>query len=154
MLLETLIERNLTLATAESCTGGMLAARITATPGISAIYGYGLITYSNEAKMRLLNVPPRILAEHGAVSRETAAAMASGLQELAQSSLTLAITGIAGPGGGSLGKPVGLVYIALAHATGILVHQYHFGGDRQQIREQTCDAALAMLAEALHIKPN
>ena len=102
------------MATAESCTGGLVAAVLTEIAGSSDVVDCGFVTYSNEAKKKMLGVPPRTLKRHGAVSAETAAAMANGALKNSQADLAVAITGIAGPGGGSKQKPVGLVYFAAA----------------------------------------
>ena len=146
---QLLIARGQTVATAESCTGGLLAGCITAVPGISAAFPMGVVTYSNEAKMQLLQVPAQTLHDHGAVSVETAKAMAAGLRELSKADYCLAVTGIAGPDGGSTEKPVGLVYIGLAQLRGTQVREYRFAGDRAAVRTQTCEAAIALLAAAL-----
>lgn len=115
VVVSELLARKLRLATAESCTGGLLARRITDIPGASAVFGAGVVAYANEAKVRLLGVPEAILAEHGAVSEPTAKAMAEGARRLlGEEGLGVGITGVAGPGGGTPDKPVGLVYIALS----------------------------------------
>ena len=112
-LVRKLIRNNLSVATAESCTGGLIAGSITSVPGSSACFSYGLVTYSNEAKQKLLGVPRQILEQYGAVSSETAFKMAEGLKELTGAGIAVSVTGIAGPDGGSKDKPVGLVYIGL-----------------------------------------
>lgn len=135
------------LATAESCTGGLLAKRITDIPGSSAIFGFGVVTYANEAKERLLMVPSLILMEHGAVSPETARAMAKGIQMVANSHLGIGITGIAGPDGGAKAKPVGLVYIALATPDNCYIREMRPVGrylGRQWVRERAASHALDM----------
>ena len=109
-----LIEKNITISTAESCTGGSLGKIITSVPGASSIYGYGFITYANEAKERLLGVFPETLEKYGAVSHQTATQMAQGAKKVSGSDIAVSVTGIAGPGGGTQEKPVGLVYIAIA----------------------------------------
>jgi nicotinamide-nucleotide amidase len=134
-----------TLATAESCTGGLLAGRITDVPGSSEYFLEGAVTYSNEAKTRILGVPKKMIEDHGAVSEEVAAAMASGIRELAGSTFGIGITGIAGPGGGSTEKPVGLVYIALADDAQTSTKRFIFPGDRQFIRTLSVNAALDLL---------
>jgi nicotinamide-nucleotide amidase len=144
-----LIERKLQLATAESCTGGLLAAALTAVPGCSACFGYGLITYSNEAKERLLRVQRQTLEIYGAVSAETAAAMARGVMELAQADIGLAITGIAGPGGATAEKPLGLVYLGLAAKEQVIISKHNFAGNRDKVREQSVTAALELLWQFL-----
>jgi competence/damage-inducible protein CinA-like protein len=134
-----------TLATAESCTGGLLAGRITDIPGSSEYFLEGAVTYSNEAKTRLLGVPKKMIEDHGAVSEEVAMAMASGIRELAGATFGIGITGIAGPGGGSAEKPVGLVYIALADDAQVSAKRFVFPGDRQFIRTLSVNAALDLL---------
>jgi len=144
---EILAERKLTLALAESCTGGLLAHRITMAPGSSRYFLGGVVSYSNGAKSTALGVPEALLAQHGAVSEPVAAAMAAGARRLFGADVALATTGIAGPGGGSARKPVGTVFVALNTAGVALVHSYHFFGDRLNIQEQSCRAALNMLRE-------
>ena len=137
------------LATAESCTGGLIAAALTEVPGSSNCFGYGLVTYSNRAKEQLLQVPPQVLQQYGAVSAETACAMAAGVRELAAADLGLSVTGIAGPGGATMQKPVGLVYLALATPKAVLEEGHNFAGNRQQVRAQTLQAALQMVKRYL-----
>ena len=135
-----------TLAVAESCTGGLLAMRITEVPGASDYFLGGIVSYANSAKERLLGVPEEVLAERGAVSSECARAMALGVKRAFGADYSLAITGIAGPGGGSPQKPVGLVYIALATPSGeVEVRQHRFSGSRQGIRWSATEAALSLL---------
>jgi PncC family amidohydrolase len=148
-IIALLREQNLWLASAESCTGGLLAAALTAVPGCSECFGYGLITYSNEAKERLLKVSWPTLAAHGAVSAETAAAMARGVARLAQADIGLAITGIAGPGGASADKPVGLVYLGLAAAGREITAKHNFAGNRREVRAHSVAAALELLERFL-----
>ena len=142
---EWLCFRRDTLAVAESCTGGLLAARITDIPGSSDYFLEGVVPYSNEAKMDLLGVPEHLFASHGAVSAEVAQAMAEGIRERSAASFGIGITGIAGPDGGSDEKPVGLVYIGLAEEAGTDTRRYHFPGDRYLIRQLTVNAALDLL---------
>src|SRR5512133_1329522 len=138
-------DSGLTLALAESCSGGLIAKRITDIPGSSAYFLLGLVTYANSAKMSLLGVPATVLETCGAVSAETAEAMAVGARQLAGSDIGVATTGIAGPDGGTAAKPVGTVYLAIATAGGCRVFPYRFSGDRQAVRESTADAALDLL---------
>jgi len=133
------------LSTVESCTGGLLGKMITDMPGSSDYYWGGAITYSNQAKEVLLGVNPHTLQAFGAVSQETAREMAEGMRRRAQSDYALAITGVAGPGGGSLGKPVGLVYIALAHTGGCEVRELRFGLGRDYIRILSAKSAVDLL---------
>jgi nicotinamide-nucleotide amidase len=134
-----------TLAVAESCTGGLLAARITDVPGSSKYFLQGVVAYSNEAKINLLSVPSKLLQEHGAVSAEVAEAMAIGIRRRARSTIGVGITGIAGPDGGSETKPVGLVYIGLADDVQSSSRRFLFPGDRQLIRNLSVRAALDMI---------
>jgi PncC family amidohydrolase len=136
--------RGFRLALAESCTGGLIAKRITDVAGSSAYFEAGLVTYSNEAKETFLAVPHDLLLAKGAVSREVALKMAEGVRQAARVDVGLSVTGIAGPSGGTKEKPVGTVFIALAATGNHLVGEYHFVGDRQSIREQTADEALKM----------
>jgi len=138
-----------TLALAESCSGGLIAKRITDMPGASAYFLLGLVTYSNSAKKRLLGVPAEVLDSCGAVSAETAWAMAIGIQRLAGSDLAIATTGIAGPDGGTSAKPVGTVYIAIAAGNDCRVFPFRFRGDRETVRESTAGAALDLLVRHL-----
>jgi nicotinamide-nucleotide amidase len=142
-------QRDATLAVAESCTGGMLGARLTAVPGSSQYFAGGFITYSNELKRKLLGVPAEMLESFGAVSAETAGAMAAGARERAGSSYAVSITGVAGPDGGTEEKPVGLVYLGIAGPEGDAVTQRRFIGDRERIRIFTTQAALDLLRRRL-----
>jgi len=142
-------ERKLTLALAESCTGGMVAARLTDAAGASEFLERGYVSYSNRSKIDLLGVDPALIERVGAVSEEVARAMAEGAQRTSGTSVALAITGIAGPGGATPDKPVGLVYLALAGALGERVRRAHFPGNRERIRHQASQAALEMLRRAL-----
>jgi nicotinamide-nucleotide amidase len=141
---EALKTRGWMLATAESCTGGWVGQVVTSVPGSSHWYDRGFVTYTNEAKQEMLGVPPGILAAHGAVSEETARAMAEGALRRSRAQLSLAITGVAGPGGGSPEKPVGTVCFAwVAEGCATRSARRHFDGDRQQIRLQAVVEALA-----------
>jgi competence/damage-inducible protein CinA-like protein len=137
--------RGYTLATAESCTGGMLAGRITDVPGSSEYFLEGVVSYSNEAKIDLLRVPKKLIETHGAVSEQVAGAMAAGIRKRAGSTFGISVTGVAGPGGGSDEKPVGLVYIALADGSQTTTRKFIFPGDRQFIRTLSVNAALDMV---------
>ena len=144
-----LLQRRMSLAVAESCTGGMIGSRITNIAGSSEYFDRGVVTYSNAAKTDLLGVPAELIERKGAVSKEVAAAMALGVRERAGTDLGLAVTGIAGPGGGTPQKPVGLVYIALAWEKGKKVDEQRFLGTRDQIRKRTAQAALDMVRRHL-----
>ncbi len=142
---DLLTARGYTLATAESCTGGLLAGRITDVAGSSEYFVEGVVSYSNEAKTALIGVSKKLIKEHGAVSEEVAKAMAAGIRKRAGSTFGVGITGIAGPGGGSEEKPVVLVYIALADDEQATVRKFVFPGDRQFIRTLSVNAALDMV---------
>lgn len=145
-LLQTARANSVRVLTVESCTGGMVAASLTDIAGSSDVVWGGLVTYDNEAKMTLANVPEALLAAHGAVSAEVARAMAEGALAKYSVQATVSITGIAGPGGGSAEKPVGLVYMAAAReGAETKVEKHQFSGDRAQIRKAARDAALKLL---------
>lgn len=146
---QMLLERGLTAAVAESCTGGMVASRLVEYPGISAALLEGCVTYSNDAKMRRLGVKEETLAKYGAVSEETAREMAEGIARESGADIGIATTGIAGPDGGSKEKPVGLVYIALSYQGKTEVRECHFAGKRDKIRERAAYAALNLLRKAM-----
>ena len=139
----------LTVATAESCTGGLVAAAITAVPGSSDVFVGGIVAYSNGLKTSLLGVESAVLREHGAVSPQTAAWMARGAAERLGADLVVAVTGIAGPSGGTAGKPVGTVCLGLYGPHGVVTDSVRFEGDRSSVREQSVVFALRMLADAL-----
>jgi nicotinamide-nucleotide amidase len=148
-LLDLCRSKQLKIAAAESCTGGLLAASLTQLAGSSDVFERGFVTYSNEAKVAMLGVPPSTLERYGAVSRETAEAMAKGAIAHAPVDLAVSITGIAGPAGAVAGKPVGLVHFAGASRGGRLVHQERRFGEigREQVRAASVLEALAMLRE-------
>ncbi len=149
-VVELLIERNLTITTVESCTGGMLAARILDVPGASKCFKEGYITYANESKERLVGVKRETLSEKGAVSKETAFEMAMGGKKAAHADICLSTTGIAGPGGGTKEKPVGLVYIGCTTDSGNEVRELRLEGDRLQNRTNTVEQALQLLYKMLN----
>lgn len=149
-LVETLTSKmkglGLMLATAESCTGGMIAAAMTERPGSSAVFERGFVTYSNDAKIELLGVPKDMLMKHGAVSSQVAIAMVKGAIAHSRAEIAVSVTGIAGPDGGTEQKPVGLVYIGFGDKAGVIeVAEHRFNGDRASVRQQTMDAALKHL---------
>jgi PncC family amidohydrolase len=148
-LAELLCQKGLTIAVAESCTGGLLASRITDVPGASRYFLGGIIAYNNEVKTRLLRVQEAMLNEVGAVSAQTAEAMAQGCKALFRSNLAISTTGIAGPGGGSEKKPVGLVFIALKTPVSLFSHRFLWLGDRVKNRRDSVDAALKMAIDWL-----
>ncbi|MDW8058744.1 MAG: CinA family protein [Thermomicrobium sp.] len=137
--------RRLTLATAESCTGGLIGHLVTSVPGSSEYYVGGVIAYSNRVKQEFLGVPEAVLRTVGAVSRECAEAMARGARERFGTDYAVATTGIAGPGGATPTKPVGLVYVACAGPDGVIVEEHRFGGTRWENIEQAAEAALRLL---------
>ena len=142
-----------TIALAESCSGGLLAKRITGVPDASRVFGLGMITYSNEAKTQYLNVPEELFAQVGAVSPEVAKEMAQGAREAGKADVGVSVTGIAGPGGGSEAKPVGTVHIGLAWAGGVVSEQHHFLGSRAEIAYRASQSALALTRRFL-MNPN
>jgi nicotinamide-nucleotide amidase len=139
-----------TLATAESCTGGLVAALITAIPGSSLVFERGFVTYSNAAKVECLGVPPALIEQFGAVSPEVAKAMAEGTLSHARADIALSITGVAGPGGGSPEKPIGLVHFGLARKSGVIVTAERRFGDlgRDGVRSAALAAAIELLFDA------
>lgn len=144
-LAELLRSSGLTLALAESCTGGMIAARITAVPGSSSYFRLGVVAYHNDAKQRLLAVPEQLLIDHGAVSEPVARAMAEGARAAADADIALSVTGIAGPDGGTPEKPVGTVFIAIADGHGCMVQRNLFCGNRETVRQQAAEQALFLI---------
>lgn len=138
-----------TIACAESCTGGLVTSRLTDIPGSSDYVMGSVVSYTNDIKERLVGVRYETLAAHGAVSPETAREMADGIRRVIRTDLGLGITGIAGPGGGTAAKPVGLVYIAVSSEKGTRVTENHFSGTRTEVKRQTSDAALALALDAL-----
>jgi nicotinamide-nucleotide amidase len=142
--------KNIRIVTAESCTGGLITALLTEIPGSSDVMERGFVTYSNEAKEESLGVPATLLGKYGAVSDQVARAQAGGALRHARAQLAIAVTGIAGPGGGSAEKPVGLVYVALADGHNISSHEYRFGDiGRGQVRLATVRGAIKLLRAAL-----
>ncbi|MGM9978983.1 MAG: competence/damage-inducible protein A [Clostridium sp.] len=142
---DLLIKNNLKISTAESCTGGMIASRLVSVPGISDVFLEGAVTYANEAKVRTLNVKEETLKKYGAVSEETAREMAEGMANRTGSDIAVVTTGIAGPGGGTEEKPVGLVYIGLYYKGEISVYKNVFNGNRQKVRTKATVTALDMV---------
>ena len=139
--------RGKTVSTAESLTGGMIGAALTAVPGASAVYKGGIISYVNEIKENILGVSANTLNACGAVSKQTALEMAVGVRKLLKTDYAVSVTGLAGPGGDEFGHEVGTVFIGFAGEKGNLVREYHFAGDRQAVRQQTVLAALALILE-------
>jgi PncC family amidohydrolase len=141
------LSRSLTVGTAESCTGGLVAHILTEVPGSSGYFHGAVVAYSDEAKKTLLGVPNEILAAHGAVSAQVARAMAVAARERLGVGLAVAVTGIAGPSGGSEAKPVGLTYVAVADEAGEEVRRFHWPGDRAENKRLSAEAALELLVE-------
>jgi nicotinamide-nucleotide amidase len=149
-LLDACRARGIMLATAESCTGGLIAAALTAIAGSSDVVDRGFVTYSNEAKQELLSVPAELLAAHGAVSEPVARAMAEGALARSRARRAISVTGVAGPGGGTAAKPVGLVWFGLARRDGPTeTHRHIFPGDRTAIRAASVSVALATIAASV-----
>lgn len=148
-LVQILAEKKLKLTTAESCTGGLVAAAITDIPGASSVFEQGFITYSNASKHALLGVDASVIETQGAVSAAVARAMAEGVRAKTSADIAVAITGIAGPGGGSATKPVGLVFIATAYKNVTHCTENQFNGSRSEIRSEAVDKALHQLIKML-----
>jgi nicotinamide-nucleotide amidase len=149
LVLDLAREQGLTIAAAESCTGGLVAARLTSVPGASDVFRGGIVAYDNDVKLAQLGVPDETLASHGAVSPETAAAMAAGARRSLDADVAIAVTGIAGPGGGTPEKPVGLVELHASGPGGEIASELNFPGDREAIRRRATAAALHLLRELL-----
>ena len=137
ILFHNCLEKKLTVTTAESCTGGMIASSIVSVSGSSAIFKSSVVTYSNEMKSKILNIPLTLINENGAVSKVIAYTMAYNVLDLINSDISIAVTGIAGPGGGSKNKPVGLVHIGIGTKQNIVTKRYLFKGNRLKIRQET-----------------
>ncbi len=152
-LVETLAAAGKSVATAESCTGGWIAKSLTDVPGSSECFAYGIVSYSNGAKEALLGVQPATLAEHGAVSEPVVREMAEGVLKLAGADFAVAVSGVAGPGGGSADKPVGTVWFAWARRRGagcdLFAERRQYNGDRREVREQSVVTALEGVLERL-----
>ena len=137
------------ISIAESCTGGLISHRITNIPGSSDYFESGVVSYSNEAKTEILKVPEETINKHGAVSSQTAKAMAEGVRRFRKTEIGVGVTGIAGPTGGTAAKPAGLVYIALSTQSCVECKEFRFTGDREEIKLKTSEAALEMIREYL-----
>jgi len=148
-VIDLLREKHLTVTCAESCTGGLLSARLINVSGASEVYRAGFVTYAEEAKMQFLGVKRETLEEYTAVSEQTAKEMAEGAAKAAGTDAALAVTGIAGPDGGTKEQPVGLVYIACKVAEKVTVKEYRFSGNRMKIRESAVAAALVLARECM-----
>ena len=141
--------QNLNIATAESCTGGLIGHTFTNVSGSSEYFDLGIIAYSNRAKVKLLDISELMLKKYGAVSKEVAKAMANRVRKILNVDIGLSTTGIAGPTGGTKEKPIGLVYIAVSTQKVNIVKKFNFSGDRLQIKDSTCNSALEMLLDVL-----
>jgi nicotinamide-nucleotide amidase len=149
VIADLLFKKKLTIAVAESCTGGLISHKLTQIPGSSAYFNRGIVAYSNKAKMEILKVPRQTIEKHGAVSRETAQAMAVGVRKISETEIGLSATGIAGPGGGTQEKPVGLVYIGYADSEQVLIEEHHFPRERWWNKERTAVTALDLVRRVL-----
>jgi len=149
-VIELLTAANKSIVTAESCTGGLVAAALTDVPGASKAFFGGYITYANDAKARMIHVQARLIRDYGAVSNQVARAMADGARNTAHADFAVAVTGIAGPDGGSEKKPVGLVYVAVSSELATVVIEHRFGDlGRAEIRQASVNAALDLVVEVL-----
>ena len=144
-LIKTLLDKNATVATAESCTGGGIGAALTAVSGSSAVFKGGIISYTNDVKADVLGVGREVLAQHGAVSAPVAAAMANGVRRLLHADVAVSVTGLAGPGGDEYGNPVGTVFIGYSDEFTTISREYHFSGSREDVRTQAVAAALHLI---------
>ena len=144
-----LIENNISIATAESCTGGLIAKTITDFSGVSQIYAEGYVTYSNEAKIKNLGVKRETLEAYGAVSENTAREMADGVRKKSGAVIGVSSTGIAGPGGGTPSKPVGLVYIACSTDKGCTVQKLRLSGNRDEVRNKTVSEVFTLISDSI-----
>ena len=149
ILLHNCLEKNLTITSAESCTGGMIASSIVSTSGSSAIFKSSVVTYSNDMKSKILNIPLKLITENGAVSNIIAYNMASNVLNVMNADISIAVTGIAGPSGGNIDKPVGLVYIGIGTKTNVVTKKYLFKGNRLRIRQETTLEALKLSNEII-----
>ena len=149
-LVKKLIKKKLKVSFAESCTGGMLSSTITSISGSSKIFNLGLITYSDIAKMNILKVPKKIIAKHGAVSKECCLSMVNNLSKISKANISVSITGIAGPNGGTKLKPVGLVYIGIKKRTKTIIKKNLFKNKRRvSIQKTTVNTALKMISKII-----
>jgi nicotinamide-nucleotide amidase len=153
VIVKLLVQRNQTVAVAESCTGGLLANRITNVPGASAVFSAGYVCYANQAKIDMLDVDPQLIEKHGAVSEQVARALAEHARACARSDYALATTGVAGPSGGSPEKPVGTVYVALAASGETIAKNFFFPTDRETFKQIATQAALELLRRRLIVRP-
>lgn len=150
-LVSFLLNNGLTISTAESCTGGLLSATLVNVSGVSDVFKGGFVTYSNELKMSAIGVKSETLKKYGAVSSQVACEMAQGAKNAANADIAVSTTGIAGPGGGSIDKPVGTVYIGVSIKDNVSAKRFNFDGNRSEVRSQTVAAALNLLSDLLYI---
>jgi nicotinamide-nucleotide amidase len=149
-VIKKLIKNKLTVSFAESCTGGMLCSTITSVSGSSKIFNLGFITYSNKAKMSVLKVPKKILTKHGAVSKECCLSMVKNLSKISKANISVSITGIAGPNGGTKLKPVGLVYIGIKKGNKIIIKENRFkSANRSSIQKSAVNSSLVMIIKII-----
>ena len=146
-----LLNRNKTISVAESCSGGLLCAELTKHPGASDYFLLGVVAYSNKSKVKILKIPAKIIAKHGAVSRQVAILMAKNIRQISKTDLGISITGIAGPGGATVNKPVGTVFICLSTKNKNTWRLFSFRGSRQSIRNQSTQEALRLLCAHLSL---
>lgn len=150
-LVKALADKKMTVSTAESCTGGLISKLITDVSGSSDVFGYGFVTYANEAKMKILGVWDEALSQYGAVSEPVAVLMSRGARRVSKSDIAVSVTGIAGPGGGTAEKPVGLVYVSLSTPDGTICRKCNFSGTREEVRRQTAEFALNLALKYLKL---
>ena len=150
-LVKVLTDKKMTVSTAESCTGGLISKLITDVSGSSEVFGYGFVTYANEAKINILGVWDEALSQYGAVSEPVAVLMSCGARKVSKCDIAISVTGIAGPGGGTAEKPVGLVYVSLSTPDGTICRKCNFSGTREEVRRQTAEFALNLALKYLKL---
>lgn len=153
-IIKKLQKKRMKISVAESCTGGLLSSQITSISGSSKIFSMGLVTYSNQSKIKILNIPKKIIEKYGSVSEECCLSMVKNLKKISRADISISITGIAGPSGGSAKKPVGLVYVGIIKGTNIKVKKLLFNKNlnRVQIQKLTCSKVLQFLEESIYTK--
>ena len=153
-IIKKLQKKRMKISVAESCTGGLLSSKITSISGSSKVFSMGLITYSNQSKIKILNIPKKIIEKYGSVSEECCLLMVKNLKKISRADISISITGIAGPSGGSAKKPVGLVYVGIIKGTNIKVKKLLFNKNlnRVQIQKLTCSKVLQLLEESIQPK--
>lgn len=149
-LVNALIDKKIKIATAESCTGGLISQLITSVPGASGVFDCGIVSYSNKIKNSILGVSNKTLEIYGAVSEQTAIEMARGVLKLANADVAVSVTGIAGPGGGTAKKPIGTVYVCVCTSDTCKVLRFLFEGNRESVRKQTAEKAIKFVLEQLY----